>query len=155
MGEPLKKWLKSKRNIPVRVEMILNLRVSSNLLGAEFEKYLNKHNITEAQFNVLRILKGVHPKGHPRCEITARMIDRSPDITRLIDRLEKQGLVLRDRNSTDRRHSISKISRKGLDLLSEMLPKVNELTKQLTKKLTAEECKTLSILTEKLYEDYI
>lgn len=155
MSESLKKWLKTKKEIPPKAEAILNLRVASNLLVAEFEKFINKHGITEAQFNVLRILKGVHPDGHPRCEIITRMIDRSPDITRLIDRLEKQGLVLRDRNSNDRRHSLTKISKKGLSLLEKIQPEFKEQTKRLTKKLTNEECKVLSVLTEKLYEDYI
>src|SRR5215204_2537155 len=54
-----------------------------------------KHGVTHDQYNILRILRGVHPTGHPRCEITKRLISRAPDVTRLLDRLVRQGLVER------------------------------------------------------------
>ena len=155
MGEVLKKWLKMKRDVLPRTEVILNLAVAANLIKSQLEKFLNEHGITEVQFNALRILKGVYPEGHPRCEIISRMIDRAPDITRLIDRLEKQGLVERTRNSRDRRHSITRISRKGISLLDKIQPQVDEQIKHNTQRLTVEECRALSRLTEKLYEGLI
>ena len=48
---------------------------------------------------MLRILRGVYPEGHPRCEIAQRMVERAPDVTRLVDRLQSQGLVRRNRSS--------------------------------------------------------
>src|SRR5512140_3127714 len=99
MGEVLKRWLKMNRQPSAREEVSLNLGVASNILKNRFEKMLAPFRITGTQYNVLRILKGVHPEGHPRCEIMHRMVERAPDITRLIDRLEKQGLVLRDRTN--------------------------------------------------------
>ena len=153
MGEVLKKRLKMKKELPVREVLNLNLRVASNILDNRFEKLISQFGITGAQYNVLRILKGVYPGGHPRCEIAIRMIEIAPDITRLIDRLEKQGLVVRDRTSEDRRMSISKLSEKGLKLMNEIQPMIEKEHRHLTKNLSEEECSKLSSLLEKLYND--
>lgn len=139
------------RQPSAREEVNLNLGVASNILKNRFEKILAPFAITGTQYNVLRILKGVSPEGHPRCEIMQRMMDRAPDITRLIDRLEKQGLVLRDRTNEDRRMSITKITEKGLKLINEVQPLIEKEHKEITKNLTETECKELSVLIEKLY----
>ena len=153
MGEVLKKRLKQKKDIPAREELGLNLRIAANILESRFEKAISNFGITGSQYNVLRILRGVYPEGHPRCEIASRMLEISPDITRLIDRLEKQGLVVRDRTGTDRRQSITKITAKGLKLLNEIQPVVEDEHKQAAKNLTAEECRELSRLVEKFYNN--
>jgi DNA-binding MarR family transcriptional regulator len=153
MGEALKKRLKMKKDIPAREELSLNLKVASNLLSNRMDKVIVKYGITGSQYNVLRILKGVYPEGHPRCEIAPRMIDIAPDITRLIDRLEKQGLVTRDRTKADRRMSITKLTEKGLKLVEEIKPIMDNEHKNSTKSLTEEECKKLSLLLEKLYRN--
>src|SRR6187549_2673367 len=102
MGEALKKWLKMTKELELREEVDLNLRVAVTLLDERFDKIISPFKITPAQYNVLRILKGVYPEGHARCEIAIRMIERASDITRIIDRLEKQNLVVRDRTNEDR-----------------------------------------------------
>jgi DNA-binding MarR family transcriptional regulator len=155
MGEILKKRLKQKKDMPVREEVDLNIRVASALMEDNFEDLTSKFGITGPQYNVLRILKGVYPDGHPRCEIAKRMIDRASDITRLIDRLEKQDLVKRDRTKEDRRMSITRITEKGLKLMEEIAPFVGDAHKQITKNLTNDECRELSRLIEKLYKDRI
>lgn len=155
MGKALNTWLKLRKELPVREEVLLNLRVASTLLGHGFEKSISGFGITEPQYNVLRILKGVYPEGHPRCEIISRMIEKSPDTTRLIDRLEKQGLVERDRTNDDRRMSITRITDKGLKVVKEIQPRIEEVNKSITKNLTTEECKSLSGLIEKIYEHLI
>jgi len=151
MGEALKKWLKLRKELPVREEVLLNLRVASKLLEHDFEKNMADSGITDSQYNVLRILRGVYPDGHPRCEIISRMIEKSPDITRLIDRLEKQSLVERDRTNKDRRMSITRITKKGLKIVNEIQPRLDEIHKSITKNLTTDECKVLSGLIEKIY----
>jgi DNA-binding MarR family transcriptional regulator len=155
MGEVLKNWLKMTKEIPVREELSLNLRIASTLLYNEFEKITLSFGITGAQYNVLRILKGVYPGGHPRCEVATRMIERAPDITRIIDRLEKQGLVERDRSDDDRRMSITKITKKGLNIVNDLKPKIEKQNKELTKDLSDRECARLSALIEKLYEKLV
>lgn len=155
MGEALKKWLKISKELSIREEVDLNLRVAKTLLDERFLKMIEPFGITGAQYNVLRILKGVHPEGHARCEIATRMIERASDITRIIDRLEKQGLVVRDRTSEDRRFSNSKITEKGIELVDKLKPLIENEHIQNTKGLTDEECRQLSILLEKLYADKI
>jgi DNA-binding MarR family transcriptional regulator len=155
MGEALKKKLKMKRQPPLREELSLNISIVSSLMRSRFEKMLLPYGITPVQYNVLRILKGVYPEGHARCEIISRMVDSSPDITRLIDRLEKQELVVRDRTSGDRRMSITRITEKGIKLIDELMPVFESGQEDLTKNLDDKECAVLSKLIEKLYEDMI
>jgi len=152
MGEALKKWLKLSKNLEPREEVDLNLRVAVSLLDTGFNKLMEQFNITGAQYNVLRILKGVYPEGHARCEIATRMVERASDITRIIDRLEKQELVQRDRTSEDRRMSITKITKKGIELLDKINPFLTKEHLESTKELSEEECLQLSALLEKLYE---
>lgn len=153
MGEILKRRLKMKRNPEPREEALLNVSVASSFLKSSLENVSEKHSISPTQYNVLRILNGVYPDGHPRCEIIIRMIDKAPDITRLIDRLEKQGLVERTRSGEDRRLSLTKITTKGQKLLKTMQPILETATKDVTKNLNTEECKELSRLCEKIYEE--
>lgn len=155
MGKLLNKLLKLKKEPQPIEEAILNVNVASNFLREIMEKICNKHGITMSQYNVLRILKGVHPEGHPRCEIITRMIERAPDTTRLIDRLEKQQLVERDRTDDDRRKSITKITKKGINVLSKIQPQLDEMMLSIGKKITDKEAKDLSNLCEKLYYDMI
>lgn len=153
MGEILKKRLKMKKDVPAREEVSLNLKVASSMLSNRMDKLIAGYGITGSQYNVLRILKGVYPDGHPRCEIAVRMIEIAPDITRLIDRLEKQGLVTRDRTQEDRRMSITKLTEKGLNLIDKIKPIIDKEHKNATKNLTEEECKKLSFLLEKMYRN--
>ncbi|HWA05197.1 MAG TPA: MarR family transcriptional regulator [Ignavibacteria bacterium] len=155
MGEALKKWLKMSKDLPVREELGLNLRVAVALLDSRFNKRIEEYGITAVQYNVLRILKGVYPEGHARCEIASRMIERASDITRIIDRLEKQGLVERDRTNEDRRISITRITEKGIEILNKLNKIVEAEHKAHTKYLSDEECRQLSELLEKLYENEI
>jgi DNA-binding MarR family transcriptional regulator len=78
------------------------------------------YGITHDQYNVLRILRGVHPDGHPRYEIAQRLISRAPDVTRMLDRLERLELIERVRSAEDRRLSLSRITAAGLALLETM-----------------------------------
>lgn len=153
MGEQIKKWLKLSKELPIREEVDLNLRIAVTLLSSRFDKMIEAYGITGVQYNVLRILKGVYPEGHARCEIASRMVERASDITRIIDRLEKNGLVERDRTSEDRRMSITKITQKGIKLVDEIKPLIEAEHKRCTANLTEAECKMLSGLLEKLYKD--
>ncbi|HEV8660455.1 MAG TPA: MarR family transcriptional regulator [Thermoanaerobaculia bacterium] len=76
--------------------------------------------ITPQQYNVLRILRGAGEKGLPTLEIAERMIEQTPGITRLIDRLEKKRLVSRERCPTDRRQVFCRITREGLNLIARL-----------------------------------
>ena len=114
---------------------------------------LQKFGVTRRQYNVLRILKGIYPGGHPRSEIAARVVEQSPDITRIIDRLSDQGLITRKRGKTDKRESLTMITPKGITLVEKVAPYMTEFSNQIEKILGVEDCKKLSVLCEKLYAE--
>src|SRR3954447_10460904 len=103
---------------------MLNLFVAVDHLRGKAIEVCSRFGITHGQYNVLRILRGAHPDGHPRCEIAKRMIEKAPDVTRLVDRLEAMSLVERVRSDGDRRLSIARITPKGLQLLKDMDPEM-------------------------------
>jgi DNA-binding MarR family transcriptional regulator len=80
---------------------------------------LKAEDLSANQYNVLRILRG-SPDGLPCGEIASRMITRDPDITRLLDRLKKRGLISRCRETKDRRMVMARITRDGLKLLARL-----------------------------------
>ncbi|MGD8277413.1 MAG: MarR family transcriptional regulator [Gemmatimonadota bacterium] len=85
-----------------------------------FEKVLAPHGLTLQQMNVLRILRGAGPDGLPTLEIAQRMVERTPGITRLIDRLERKSLVTRVRSKSDRRVVYCRTTESGLELLAQL-----------------------------------
>lgn len=101
-------------------EAYLALLRTTDALEAAMEGKLKEFGLTGTQYNALRILRGAGVDGLPCSEIGERMITRDPDITRLLNRLEKRGLVERSRGKQDRRVIYGKITPAGLKLLREM-----------------------------------
>ncbi|HLI64141.1 MAG TPA: hypothetical protein VKV05_12135, partial [Terriglobales bacterium] len=95
MTEALSRRLKQDRFASPAQEAALSLIVAANTLNECMDRLCEEYRITRVQYNVLRILRGVYPKGHPRCEIACRMLDRASDVTRLVDRLAARRLVKR------------------------------------------------------------
>jgi DNA-binding MarR family transcriptional regulator len=95
----------------------LDLLRTSDLLSRRLVGVLKAAELSPTQYNMLRILRG-SPEGLPCGEIASRMITRDPDITRLLDRLEKRGLVSRCRETEDRRTVLTRITPEGLNLLA-------------------------------------
>jgi DNA-binding MarR family transcriptional regulator len=93
---------------------------TADQVRAHFEHVLNPHGITLQQYNVLRILRGVHPQSLPTMEIALRMIECAPGITRLLDRLEGKRLIVRHRCSEDRRRVLCNVSEGALSLLEQL-----------------------------------
>jgi DNA-binding MarR family transcriptional regulator len=151
MGEILKRRLKQEKFSSIEQEALLNLFIASNYLHSKLEIVCSDFDITLAQFNVLRILKGAHPNGYPRHEIIRRMVEPSPDVTRLIDRLIKEGLVERFYSDKDRRLSLAKITKKGIALLTKINPEVNKFISEYSSSLNKTEKEMLSNICEKLY----
>lgn len=131
-------------------EAVLSLLVAADMINRILESRCESHGITAAQYNVLRILRGVHPGGHPRCEIIDRMIHVAPDVTRLIDRLERLGLAQRAKSTTDGRLSLTFITPKGLALLETMQNDIENFNSIIAEHLTEAEARTLAMLTEKV-----
>ncbi len=152
MGNILKQRLKQKKFKNIETEAILNLFVASNYLRGKIEVVCNEQGITHSQFNVLRILKGAQPDGYPRYDIISRMVEPAPDVTRLIDRLIKEGLVERYSSDEDRRLSCSRITKKGIALLKKVNPNVEKFIQEYSGMLTKTEKVKFSAICEKLYE---
>ncbi len=155
MGEILKQWLKQTKFENLDLEVSLNIFVTSYFLRSKHEEILSKYGLTMPQYNVLRILKGVHPKGHPRFDIINRMIEPAPDVTRLIDRLSQESLAERFVSDSDKRLSMTRITDKGLKLLSKVKPEIDSLGSFISKALSNSEKKTLSYLLEKIYKEQV
>ncbi|MCI0489079.1 MAG: MarR family transcriptional regulator [Blastocatellia bacterium] len=151
MGQALKNRIKQDRfDNPVQ-EAMLNLLVAADHLRGRVDRVCASYNITSQQYNVLRILKGKHPEGYPRCEISNRMIEKAPDVTRLIDRLEQQGLVERARSEEDRRLSITRITRAGLRLIKSMEPQMEKVYAYFSERVSLRDRRELSRICEGLY----
>ncbi|PYX22673.1 MAG: MarR family transcriptional regulator [Acidobacteria bacterium] len=103
----------------------LDLQRTCDLLTRGPARILKNEDLSPTQYNVLRILRG-SPDGLPCGEIANRMITRDPDITRLLDRLEKRGLISRWRESKDRRVVLARITPNGLKLLTRLDQPVEE-----------------------------
>ncbi len=127
-------------------EAFLNLMRTADHMAAREAEVLGEHDLTPAQYNVLRILRGAGPDGHPCQAIGARMISRVPDVTRLLDRLEKAGFVGRERSTTDRRVVFVRIRATALELLARLDAPMAALGPQLFAALTRREIKTLNDL---------
>ncbi len=95
----------------------LDLLRTTDMLSRGLVAILKPEDLSSTQYNVLRILRGA-PEGLPCGEIAKRMITRDPDITRLLDRLEKRGLISRSREARDRRTVMARITGAGLKLLA-------------------------------------
>jgi DNA-binding MarR family transcriptional regulator len=151
MGEALKKRISQEKFESPQQEAILNLLVASDFLRAKLDAVFTQFGISTGQYNVLRILKGAHPDGHSRCEIIRRLVERAPDVTRLVDRLEAQGFAERDRSESDRRLSITRITPKGLELIAAVEPSMQEVTQHFTERVSRQDCRELSRICEGLY----
>jgi len=131
-------------------EATLSIARTEAALREPMEELLKGADVSLTQYNVLRILRGVHPGGHPRHEIARRMIHRAPDVTRMLDRLAGQGLVRRIRNPEDRRESVATITPAGLALLARVDPEVHAAQRDFTASLTAPELRRLVRLCDAL-----
>lgn len=97
----------------------LDLLRTTDMLSRGLVTVLKTEEVSSTQYNVLRILRGA-PEGLPCGEVANRMITRDPDVTRLLDRLEKRRLISRRRETTDRRTVIARITKEGLELLARL-----------------------------------
>jgi DNA-binding MarR family transcriptional regulator len=101
-------------------EAQLNIERTAAILTHAFADAIKPYGITPTQYNVLRILRGAGEDGLCRNEVRDRLIAQVPDVTRLLDRLEETGLVMRERDTTDRRLVTTRITTAGLRLLEQL-----------------------------------
>lgn len=106
-------------------EAYLALLRTADDMRRRISQVLEPAGITLQQYNVLRILRGAGPNGLPTLAIGDRMVERTPGVTRLIDRMEEKGWVTRERCTEDRRRVWCRITDEGLRLLAPLDPQVN------------------------------
>lgn len=131
-------------------EAMLNVLVTYPWIMSELTAVMSRGDLTPAQYNVLRILRGAHPERVACSYIGERLLDRTPDVTRLLDRLEKAGMINRRRGEQDRRVVEVGITDEGLSRLGELDEPVTEVVSEVMSGLSEEEQRQLSRLLEKL-----
>ena len=121
MPATLRDELRQTRPFPsLAQEAPRSIMRTATLLEDSFERMLKPKGISAVQFNVLRILRGAEPKSLCRNEIRDRLLTRMPDVTRLLDRMEEAGLVVRERSTEDRRQVGTRLTARGRKLVDSL-----------------------------------
>jgi DNA-binding MarR family transcriptional regulator len=133
-------------------EAFLNLARTFEFLQQQLSLLLKEFRLTGPQYNMLRILRGAGPEGVTCTEATDRMLTPDPDVTRLLDRMETNGLVRRDRGKDDRRIVIVRITDAGLDLTNEIDAPLHQLLKRSMGRVSQQRLRDLVDTLETLRE---
>ena len=123
-GHPAQKYRSREQ------EAAVGLLRTADVVKRHFSAVIARHGITLQQYNVLRILRGAGPEGLPTLTVGERMIEQTPGVTRLIDRLEKKSYVVRVPCPTDRRRVYCRITPEGRTLLDELDEPINRADAQ-------------------------
>jgi DNA-binding MarR family transcriptional regulator len=137
-------------SVPVQDRIFVALLQTADALSQEAEQFLKTAGLTGTQYNVLRILRGGEPEGLPCRGISDRMISHDPDMTRLLDRMEKRGLITRERQTDDRRVVKTRITPQALSLLKTLDQPIHELHKRQFRHMPAARLKILNRLLEEV-----
>ena len=129
-------------------EVVLSMLRTADQLAAPLAEVLREAGLSLSQYNILRILRGARDEGLTCGEVSERMVRRDPDLTRLLDRLEKRGLVARTRGTADRRVVRAAITPEGLQLLESLEGPVHAAMKQALAHMPASRLDALSKLLE-------
>ena len=140
---------KTKGNLDDSTKIILNILYTEKVISEQFSEILKPYDLSSEQYNVLRILRG--QKGNPAnmCLIQERMIAKTSNTTRLVDKLLLKDFVTREVCPDNRRKIEVLITQKGLEVLGELEPKVKGHEQSFSNKLTLEELQQLNQLLEK------
>ena len=131
-------------------EVFLSLLVTVDRLGRRHSEFMSEYGISPKQYNILRILRGAGQAGLPVMEIGRRMIEKSPDVSRIIDRLIDMGHAKRRRQRSDRRVVMVTIAQKGLALLEKMDDPVHHEVERMLSGMKHAELKQLTDLLDKV-----
>jgi DNA-binding MarR family transcriptional regulator len=143
---------KPQKRLPPSLEtrVFVALLIAGDRLRQQAEQLMKEHSLTGTQYNVLRILRGAEPAGLPCKGISDRMISHDPDMTRLLDRMEKRGLITRERQVNDRRVVRTRITAAGLDILKKLDAPVQELHRRQFRTLAPARLKNLAAALEEV-----
>src|ERR1700737_4274320 len=143
---------KQRPPLPSEDRAFLCTQKAADKLALQAEQLLKSNGLTGAQYNVLRILRGAEPAGLACSTIGERMISHDPDITRLLDRMEKRSLITRQRQSDDRRVVKTRITPSGLEILKRLEKPIRELHKHQFQHMAAARVKTLAELLREIVQ---
>ena len=129
-------------------EALVALELTAERLQWRLSEMLKPHGLSPTQYNALRILRGARDEGRSCSEIAERMVNRDPDITRLVDRLERRGLAVLSRGGRDRRVITTRITRAGLELLEALNRPVEEFNRTMLSPLGEQQLRMLIKLLE-------
>lgn len=132
----------------LQAEVFLNLMRTADALARGAGEILKPAGLSHTQYNVLRILRGAGERGLCHREVAERMITRDPDMTRLVDRLERRGLVLRSRDSRDRRVITVRVTTAGQKVLKDLDGPVAQYHRKLLSHMHKGELRKLAELLE-------
>jgi MarR family transcriptional regulator, organic hydroperoxide resistance regulator len=136
--------------LPVEDHTFISLLKTADTLMQDLEQLLKPRGLTGAQYNVLRILRGAEPEGLACSAIGEKMISHDPDVTRLLDRMEKRALISRQRQASDRRVVKTRITSEGLELLSRLDEPVSDLHKRQFRQVSQRRLREFRELLEKI-----
>lgn len=139
---------KKRRFDSAEQQVYLSLWRTYDRLRAIEEALFDRWNLTAQQYNVLRLLEAKHPEPMATLQLSAKLVSRAPDITRMLDKLEGQGWIVRERSSEDRRAVLVALTPKGLALLKEMAGPVKHMHVAQTGHLTVDQMRSLLELLE-------
>jgi len=141
--------IKSTGNIPLAKKVMLNIMYTQNVIGENFNEVLKSYDLSPEQFNVLRILRGQKCKPVNMGIIQERMVAKTSNTTRLVDKLLLKDFVTRGVCESNRRKMEVSITERGLELLKELDPIVDAHEDKFAANLTPTELEQLNILLEK------
>lgn len=141
--------IKQQRFQSEHEKVAVNILFTASWLHSMGSARFKPHGITPEQFNVLRILRGSHPKALMLADISCRMLDRNSNATRLVEKLRQKGFVKREICESNRRQVDISITAKGLDVLKKIDDDKEEWARTLSN-LTKTEAQELNRLLDKL-----
>lgn len=127
-------------------EVSLNILRTAEVVARGIAEALRPHGLTATQYNVLRILRGAPPEGMACMEVGSRMLTHEPDVTRMLDRMERQGLLSRERATDDRRVVLTRITEAGRELVGRLDGPIDQLHRRQLAALGEEELQGLKAL---------
>ena len=129
--------------VSLEQELYLSLLRTTSELSHAVDQFFRPFGITSSQYNVLRILRGAGADGLCRNEISERMVTATPDMSRLLDRMEKAGWVTRERAEDDRRQVSTYITKSGMELLAKLETPTNDFMMRLFAGAAVSDLKTV------------
>lgn len=136
----------AKRFDSLEQEVFLNLWRTYDRLRIQEDELFGRFELTPQQYNVLRLLRAALPETLPTLTLAERLVSRAPDITRMLDKLEERGLIVRDRPAENRRVVRIGISDAGVSLLDEIAEPLQECHARQLGHMTASELRQLCSL---------